>query len=188
MKPRTAPRGFKTAAAFRAWLVKHHTLEKELVLRLFKKHAASQGMTYVQALDEALCFGWIDGVVGALDDTSYAHRFTPRKPKSIWSNVNVAKVEALIAAGRMAPAGMAAYAARDPARTGIYAFEKAATKFSASQQKQFRASTAAWRWFQAQPPGYRRLMTHWVTSAKGEDTRLRRLDKLIAASARQIRL
>ncbi|MEO8635043.1 MAG: YdeI/OmpD-associated family protein [Gemmatimonadales bacterium] len=188
MSSPSVPRSFKTPAAFRAWLSKHHASRQELVLRLFKKHAASQGMTYVQALDEALCFGWIDGVVGALDDISYAHRFTPRKPKSIWSNVNVAKVEALIAAGRMQPAGMAAYAARDAARTGIYSFETEAATFDPSYLKRFRAVRVAWAWFESQPPGYRRLMTHRVMRAKQEATRVRRLEHLIAASAKQLRL
>ncbi len=188
MASSAAPRSFKTPAAFRAWLTRHHGTEKALVLRLFKKHAATQGMTYPQALEEALCFGWIDGVVAALDDVTYAHRFTPRKPKSIWSNVNVAKAEALIAAGRMTPAGMAVYAARDPARTGIYSFEKEAALLAPAYRKQFRAARAAWAWFESQPPGYKRLMIHRVMSAKREETRLRRLGQLIAASAKRIRL
>ena len=188
MASSVAPRSFKTPAAFRAWLAKHHATEKELVIRLFKKHAAAQGMTYPQALEEALCFGWIDGVVAALDDVSYAQCFTPRQPKSIWSNVNVAKVEALILAGRLTPAGMAAYAARDPARTGIYSFEKEAATLTPAYQKQFRAAKAAWAWFESQPPGYQRLMTHRVMSAKREETRLRRLEQLIAASAKRVRL
>jgi uncharacterized protein YdeI (YjbR/CyaY-like superfamily) len=182
------PRSFRTPAAFRAWLAKHHASKTELWLRLFKKHAASRGVTYPQALDEALCYGWIDGVVAALDDVSYAQRFTPRQPKSIWSNVNVAKVEALIAAGRMTPAGMAAYAARDPARTGIYSFEKEAATLTPPYRKQFRAASAAWVWFESQPPGYRRLMIYRVMSAKREETRLRRLQQLIDASAKRIRL
>ncbi|MDZ4865406.1 MAG: YdeI/OmpD-associated family protein [Gemmatimonadota bacterium] len=188
MPPSPAPRSFKTAATFRTWLAKHHASKTELWLRLFKKHAAARGMTYPQALEEALCYGWIDGVVAALDDVSYAQRFTPRKPRSIWSNVNVAKVEALIVAGRMTPPGMAAYAARDPARTGIYSFEKEAAALTPAYQKQFRAAKAAWAWFESQPPGYKRLMTYRVMRAKREETRLRRLEQLIAASAKRIRL
>ena len=184
----SAPRSFTTAAAFRAWLAQHHATETELVVRLFKVGAAAHGMGYVEALDEALCVGWIDGVRRGYDDVSFTIRFTPRKPKSIWSNVNVAKVEALIAAGRMRPAGIAAYAARDAARTGIYSFEKGAATFAPSYVRQFRAARTAWAWFEAQPPGYRRLMTHRVMSAKQEETRQRRLNALIDASALKIRL
>lgn len=182
------PRSFRTSAAFRAWLARHHATEKELVVRLFKKHAAARGMTYPQALDEALCYGWIDGVVASIDDVSYAHRFTPRTPKSIWSKVNVAKAEALIAAGRMTPAGMAVYAARDPARTGFYSFEMEAVLLAPAYQEQFCAVPAAWAWFESQPPGYRRQVMYRVMSAKREETRLRRLEQLITASAKRIRL
>ena len=188
MTPSSVPRSFRTAADFRAWLTKHHTSTKQLRLRLFKKHAAARGMTYPQALEEALCYGWIDGVVASLDDVSYAQRFTPRKPKSIWSKVNVAKVKALIASGRMTPPGMAAYAARDPARTGVYSFEQESATFAPEYLKQFRAAKAAWAWFESQPPGYKRLMTYRVMSARREETRLRRLKQLIAASAKQIRI
>jgi uncharacterized protein YdeI (YjbR/CyaY-like superfamily) len=188
MTPPVKPRSFRTPAVFRAWLAKHHAAKTELWIRLYKKHAADRGITYQQALEEALCFGWIDGVVSALDEVSYAQRYTPRKPKSIWSNVNVAKVEALLAAGKMAPSGLAAFTARDPARTGIYSFEQPPAELTPAQLRLFRSAKAAWTWFQAQPPGYRRQMIHRVISPKREETRQRRLEQLIAASAKQIRL
>jgi len=177
------PRFFKTATDFGAWLEKNHDSATELWVGLYKKHAADRGMTYPQAVDEALCWGWIDGVLRRLDDDRTVQRYTPRKSKSTWSLVNVAKVKALKAAKRMRPPGLAAFAARDPARTGIYSFEKETIAFTGPQQREFKRATTAWKWFSAQAPSYRRVATHWVISAKREETRLRRLDQLIAHSA-----
>ena len=183
-----APRGFRTPAAFRAWLERHHRTTPELVVRLYKLEFAGRGLTYGQALDEALCFGWIDGVRRSLDAESFSVRFTPRKPRSIWSRVNVAHVERLRAAGRMTEAGLAAYAARDEARTGIYSFERDAVELDPALARRFRANRGAWAYFQAQPAGYRRLNVFRVMSAKRAETRERRLDLLIACSAKQTRI
>ena len=140
-------------------------------------------MTYLEAVDEALCWGWIDGVMHRVDDDRMAQRYTPRKGKSTWSLVNVAKVKVLKAAGRMMPPGIAAFAARDPDRTGIYSFEKAEAAFTPSQARQFKRKIAAWKWFCAQTPSYKHVATHWVISAKREETRVRRLEQLIAHCA-----
>jgi uncharacterized protein YdeI (YjbR/CyaY-like superfamily) len=141
-------------------------------------------MTWEQSVEQALCFGWIDGVRRSLDQGAYTIRFTPRKPRSTWSAVNVAKVEELTERGLMRPAGLRAYERRTDERTGIYSHERLeAAAFSADQEERFRAIAAAWDWFQTRPPGYRRTATHWVVSAKREETRRRRLETLIACSA-----
>ena len=183
-KPEKAPKTFRTPAAFRAWLEKHHATAKELEIRLFKVHAAHRGITYAQALDEALCFGWIDGVIHSLDEDSFRQRYTPRKPRSNWSRRNIGHVERLRKAGRMTPAGLAAYAAREAQRSGSYSFEQERPELSPAYLKAIRANKAAWTHFQAQAPGYRRLMAHWVMSAKKEETRARRLGILIDSASR----
>lgn len=180
---------FPNAAAFRAWLTKHHATAAELWLGFYRKDSGKGGLTYAEAVDEVLCFGWIDGIRKRIDDVSYANRFTPRKPTSIWSHVNLAHVARLEELGRMTDAGRAALARRSAARTGVYAFEqKAETKFDAATEKAFRANRAAWDFFQAQPPYYRRVMTWSLVSAKKPETRARRLEKLITASAAGKRL
>jgi uncharacterized protein YdeI (YjbR/CyaY-like superfamily) len=185
----SAPRFFTTPAAFRAWLAAHHERESQLVVGFYRKGSGRPSITWPESVDEALCYGWIDGVRRSLDEESYSIRFTPRKPGSIWSNVNIAKVEALLAAGRMTPAGIVAWERRDPAKSGLYAFErKEAAVFDADAERRFARNRAAWAFFQAQPPGYRRLATHYVVSAKRPDTRERRLAALIAHSARGERL
>ena len=188
MAPGNNPRAFRTSALFRAWLAKNHDRKTELLLRLYKKHAASKGMTYLQAVDEALCYGWIDGVVRSLDADSFQQRFTPRTPTSIWSRINIAKVEGLIKAGRMAEPGLKVYRGRDPKRANLYSFELPAMTFSPAITRQFRKSPAAWKFFEAQPPGYRRHMTFRVMSPKQEETRQRRLAQLIKASSEGKRL
>lgn len=175
---------FRTLSDFRNWLEKNHAVVPELWVGFYKKASGKIAMTYQEAVLEALCFGWIDGVMNRLDADSYMHRFTPRKPRSIWSRINVAHAERLIAAGKMHAAGMAAFAARDVAKTGGYAFErKTPPKLTAEQEKQFRTNAAAWRFFSAQAPWYRRTAIHLVVSAKQEATRARRLAQLIADSA-----
>jgi uncharacterized protein YdeI (YjbR/CyaY-like superfamily) len=186
--PTPAPRAFRGPAAFRAWLESNHRTAPELVVRLHKVAFAHRGITYSQALDEALCFGWIDGIRRGLDAESFSIRFTPRKARSIWSRVNVAHVERLTRDGRMTAAGMAAFAARDEARTGIYSFEKAAVELAPGYLRRFRARKAAWAYFQDQTPWYRRTVAHWVMSAKQEATRERRLGILIACSAKRTRI
>jgi uncharacterized protein YdeI (YjbR/CyaY-like superfamily) len=182
------PTFFKSAAAFEKWLSRHHATTTELFVGLYKKHAAHRGMTYPEAVDVALCWGWIDGVLRRIDEDRVVQRYTPRKPRSNWSLVNIGKVKRLLAAGRMQPPGIAAYEAREAKRTGVYSFEKAAAVFTPKQLREFKRSAAAWKWFSAQPPGYRKLATHWVTSAKQEATRARRLAALVWHSAKGERL
>ena len=177
------PKFFASQAAFRKWLEGNHATKTELWVGFWKKGSGKAGMTYEQAVDEALCHGWIDGLVKSHDERSYRQRFTPRKATSIWSAINIAKVERLKAAGLMARPGLEAYAKRDPGRTGVYSFENRDVKFSAEVERVFRASRKAWAFFGKQPPGYRRLMTFWVMSAKREETRKRRLEQLIERSA-----
>lgn len=185
----SAPRFFATAAAFRAWLHAHHQHETELLVGFHKKGSGKPSMTWPESVDEALCYGWIDGVRRSLGEDSYTIRFTPRRPGSIWSNVNSAKVAALLEAGRMMPAGVAAWERRDPEKSGIYTFERNnPVAFDAEAERRFKRSRRAWTFFQAQPPGYRRLATHYVTSAKRPETRERRLAVLIECSARGERL
>lgn len=180
---------FATAAEFRRWLLANHACVPELQVGFYKKGATRTGLTYREAVEEALCFGWIDGQVRRIDEQRYQHRFTPRRPGSTWSNVNVAHVERLIAAGRMHAAGLAAFHARLPAKTGVYAFERTATPvLPPAMARRFRAAKAAWAFFQAQPPGYRRLALHKVVSPKQAATRERWLARLIAASAAGQRL
>ena len=181
------PRFFSSPEKFRAWLEKNHDRAAELLVGFHKKDSGKKSITYAQALDEALCYGWIDGVRKSLDETRYTIRFTPRKPKSIWSNVNVRHVERLQKEGRMAEPGLRAYARRDPKRTGIYAFENEAREFSPEFEKRFRANKAAWQFFQTEPPSIRRTCIFWVMSAKKEETRVRRLDQLITRAAQGIR-
>jgi len=177
----TAPRFFATAAAFRAWLEKNHASAAELVVGYSKRGSGRPSMTWPESVDEALCFGWIDGVRRSLDDERYQIRFTPRKPRSKWSAVNRRKAEALIADGRMHPAGLAAFEAR--AADTDYAYEKPREELDGEPLSRLRANAAAWRFWQEQPPWYRRSASHWVASAKQEATRARRLETLIADCA-----
>ena len=184
----TKPTFFKTPAQFRAWLKTHHATETELWVGMYKKASGKGGVTYKDALDEALCFGWIDGVRKRFDDESFQQRFTPRTAKSYWSAVNTKRAQELIKEKRMAPAGRRAFEARDAAASGRYSFEREAAAFDAKQLKLFKANKKAWTFFEAQPPGYRRLMAFFVMSAKKEETKSKRLERLIAASAAGRRL
>ena len=182
------PRFFSRPYQFRQWLERNHDRETELLVGFHTKASGKPSVTYNEALDEALCFGWIDGVRKNLDETSYTIRFTPRKPRSIWSNINVNHVERLTKAGRMCAAGLDAYARRDPKRTGIYAFENRPREFAPEYEKKFRANKGAWKFFEQQPPGYKRTIIFWVMSAKQEETRLRRLERLIENSEQGVRV
>lgn len=182
------PRFFQTPAKFGAWLEKNHESATELWVGFYRKDSGKRSITWPESVDEALRFGWIDGIRKTVDDVSYVIRFTPRKPTSVWSRVNIAKVEALIAANRMAPAGLAAYARRTPERSGIYSFEREHATFDAECERAFRRNKVAWKFFEAQPPGYRRLATFYVTSAKKQETRARRLAALIECSAKGQRI
>jgi uncharacterized protein YdeI (YjbR/CyaY-like superfamily) len=173
---------FTTAAQWRNWLRRHHQSATSITVRLRKNHVKT-GISYAQALDEALCHGWIDGVRRAVDSETYSVRFTPRKAKSIWSLVNVRHAERLIQEGRMTAAGQNAFEAREAKRTGVYSFEQKATALPPAYQRGFQANRAAWRYFEEEAPWYRRSSIHWVMSAKKADTRERRLATLIQCSA-----
>src|SRR4051812_32128740 len=178
------PTFFATPAAFRAWLAEHHTTASELWVGFHKRGAGRPSMTWPESVDEALCVGWIDGIRRSLGEDSYTIRFTPRRPSSHWSRVNVARVEALRAEGRMLDAGERAFAARRADKTARASYERdAPASLDPEQEREFRAHAEAWDFFAAQPPGYRRTATHWVTSAKRPETRDRRLAQLIADSA-----
>lgn len=178
------PRFFKTTDDFRAWLEAHHETEKELLVGFHKVGSGRPSMTWPQSVDEALAFGWIDGVRRRIDETSYSIRFTPRKPTSIWSAVNIKRVAALTAEGRMRPAGLAAFDRRDAKKSEIYSFERKAAVFDEEMLKTFQAKKKAFAFFEAQPPGYKRIMAHWVMSAKRPETRAKRLGLLVDASQR----
>ncbi len=176
------PTFFKTAAAWRKWLEKNHAKASEKLVGFHKVGSGNSGITYKQALDEALCFGWIDAVRRG-GETTWTIRFTTRRPRSIWSAVNIKRVEELKAEGRVHKAGLAAYEARDPSRQKRYSYENRDAAFSAAEERAFRANKAAWAYFSAMPPSYRRPATWWVAGAKREETRKRRLATLIADSA-----
>ena len=176
------PTFFKTPAAFRAWLKTHHASESELWLGMYKKASLKGGITYKEALDEALCFGWIDGVRKSLNAEAFVQRFTPRTAKSYWSAVNTKRAQELIKEKRMAPPGLRTFDARDASLTKRYSFEREAPVFGAALLRRFKANKAAWAFFEAQPPGYRKLATFFVTSAKKPETREKRLERLIATS------
>jgi uncharacterized protein YdeI (YjbR/CyaY-like superfamily) len=171
---------FSSPEQFRQWLERNHNRATELLVGFHKKSSGKKSTTYPEALDEALCFGWIDGVRKSLDETSYTIRFTPRKPRSIWSLVNVRHVERLQKNGRMHPAGLEAFARRDPERTGIYAFENAPRQLSAQYEKMFRKNKTAWNSFEQQPPSAKRISIFWIMSAKKEETQMRRLQLVIS--------
>jgi len=177
------PRFFATPEAFRAWLEKHHATEKELLVGFHKKDSGKKSITWPESVDEALCFGWIDGIRKTIDDISYTIRFTPRKVKSRWSAVNIKRVAELTKLGRMKPAGLAVFEKRDASQAAGYSYERKEAQFDAAMEKRFRANKGAWTFWEAQPPYYRRTLTYWVISAKREETKEARLEKLIAASA-----
>ncbi len=188
MVDETQPTFFSSRARLRAWLKANHAKEPVLWIGFWKAHTGKTGLRYAEAVEESLCFGWIDGLVKGRDADTYVQRFTPRKPRSVWSAINLRKVETLTQAGRMAKPGLDALAARDPKRAGLYSFENRHVTLSPAYEKRFRGQKAAWKFFERQPPGYRRVCAFWVMSAKQEATRERRLAKLIAESARGARI
>lgn len=179
---------FATAPELRAWFEQNHATAQELMIGFWKKGSGRGGISYGAAVDQALCFGWIDGVRRSLDQHAYVNRFSPRRPRSNWSAINIARVEQLRAQGLMHPAGLAAFEQRDERRTQQYSFERDNVAFDAELAALLRKNTAAARFFHAQPPGYRKTATHWVTSAKRPETRLRRMQTLIADSERGERI
>ena len=182
------PRTFSSQEAFRAWLERHHDRVPELWVGFWNKASGRKGMTYPQAVDEALCWGWIDGVKKNVDEERYTNRFTPRKTVSKWSDVNLRRYAELETAGRVAPPGKAAFARFDPAKHRAYSFEARPDAFPPELEREFRSHREAWAFFTAQPPGYRRIAIHWVSSAKREETRQRRLAELVGVSAAGERL
>ncbi len=178
------PMFFETPAEFRDWLEEHHTDVAELLVGFHKKGSGRPSMTWPESVDQALCFGWIDGVRRGIDKHSYTIRFTPRKARSTWSRVNVKRAEELVEEGLMRPAGLAAFERRSDDRSGIYACEqRKQAKLDPAAEKEFRADRKAWAFFSEQAPSYRRTATHWVISAKKEETRRKRLKTLIEDSA-----
>jgi len=182
------PTFFKTPKDFRAWLAKHHNDETELLVGFYKVESGKASITWPQSVDEALSFGWIDGVRRRIDDEAYSIRFTPRKARSIWSAVNIKRMGELIAEGRVAPAGAAAFERRDEKRSEVYSFERKMAAFDDETLVRFKKERKAWEWFSAQAPSYRRVATHWVTSAKRPETREKRLGTLIACSKKSERI
>ncbi len=182
------PTFFATPAAFRRWLQKHHQKETELLVGFYKRGSGKPSITWPESVDQALCFGWIDGVRRRIDDESYSIRFTPRKRTSIWSAINIRRATELIKEELMQPAGLRAFEARDEKKSAIYSYENAPRELPPEAEKAFRANKKAWAYFQAQAPWYRRVATHWVVTAKKEETRARRLATLIDDSAHERRL
>jgi uncharacterized protein YdeI (YjbR/CyaY-like superfamily) len=179
---------FATSAQFRAWLERNHDKTSELVVGYYKKASGKPSISYPESVDQALCFGWIDGVRRTIDDVSYSNRFSPRTATSNWSLINVRRLKELQALGLVRPAGLRAFEKRreDPLRS--YSYETAPRRFAPAYEKRFRANAKAWRHFSEQSPSYRRVSTFWVMSARKEETRERRLAKLIEISARGRRL
>lgn len=177
------PVRFRSPGAFREWLAANHDRAAELRVAFHTMASGRGGMTYPEALDEALCHGWIDGLRRSMGDEGYEIRFTPRRSGSIWSLVNVRHAHRLVREGRMAPAGLRVFEARNPRRTGLYSFESKPRALPASFEEIFRKDSGAWAHWSAQPPGYRRTATFWVVSAVREETRLRRLGRLVSSHA-----
>lgn len=176
---------FETQNEFRQWLIQNHAIEKELYVGFYKVSFDKNSMTWPESVDQALCFGWVDGVRKSIDDKSYQIRFVPRKKNSIWSGVNIKKVENLIALGLMQPAGLAIYGYRTEKNSKIYAFENEEVALSPEFEKQFKENEIAWSYFQSLAASYKKPSSSWVMSAKQDATKLKRLQDLIADSAAQ---
>jgi len=180
---------FPTPPHFRNWLEQNHARAKELWVGFYRKDSGRPSITWPESVDEALCFGWIDGLRKAIDAQSYKIRFTPRRTRSYWSLINIARAQELTRAGRMHPAGKKAFLQRTPERSGNYSYEnRKNAKLDKRTERQIRSSPAAWKFFQSQTPSYRHAITWWVMSAKKEETRAKRMAKLIEQSARGKRL
>jgi uncharacterized protein YdeI (YjbR/CyaY-like superfamily) len=173
---------FASPSEFRSWLDQHHAEAPELWVGFYKRDTGKPSLTWPESVDCALCYGWIDGVRKSLGETSYMIRFTPRKPTSTWSAINIKRVAALEKMGLMRPSGRKAFHKRKDDKSGIYSYERKTATLTAAQQREFRAKKPAWEYFQSQPPWYRRTATFWVVSAKKEETRQRRLAALIESS------
>jgi uncharacterized protein YdeI (YjbR/CyaY-like superfamily) len=181
-KNKLKPVFFANQAGFRKWLKENHDKENELLVGFYKVGSGKQNMTWSQSVDEALCYGWIDGVRRSVDGDSYCIRFTPRRPGSNWSAVNIKKVAALTKQGLMQPAGLESFNKRKAHKSGIYSYENKAVRLPAEMERQFKENKAAWEFFESQAPYYRKTRYRWIMDAKQEATRNRRLDKVITAS------
>ena len=183
------PRYFATPEKFRAWLAKNHAKSPELLVGFHKKATGKPSIDWPQSVDEALCFGWIDGVRKSLGDESYTIRFTPRRPGSIWSSINIRRVAVLKRAARMQPAGLAAFERRSRERSAIYAYEQRdSAAFADAELRVFKANAAAWEFFSGLAPSYRQKAVYWIISARKPETRQVRLDRLIGMAARKQKL
>lgn len=174
---------FESPDDFAGWLEKHHDSRDELWVGFYKKDSGRPSITWPESVDEALCFGWIDGIRRKVDEISYAIRFTPRRPDSVWSKRNIERYEILEREGRIHPAGKASYSSRDDERSGIYSYEQRPERLPKDLEKPLRANKAAWKFYQSQPPWYRRAANWWIVSAKRDSTKRKRLAKLIEDSA-----
>jgi uncharacterized protein YdeI (YjbR/CyaY-like superfamily) len=179
---------FETPAEFRGWLAENHATAGHLLVGFHKKGSGRKSMTWPEAVDEALCYGWIDGVRKGIDAGSYTIRFTPRKKGSVWSTVNVNRVRALSELGLMQPTGLAAFEARKEDRSGIYSHEQGDVEMPEPYLGLLREDAAAWEFYEKQPASYRKAVNWWVASARKDETRRRRLDSLVACSARAERV
>jgi uncharacterized protein YdeI (YjbR/CyaY-like superfamily) len=182
------PAFFSTQNEFREWLKKHNKKETELLVGFYKVGSDKPSMTWPQSVDQALCFGWIDGVRKSIDKESYSIRFTPRKSSSIWSAININKIEELNRSGLMTPAGQKAFELRTENRSRVYSHEKDPVDLALNYEKQFKMNKLAWNFFNEQAPSYKKVMRHWIMSAKQEKTRLSRLEKTIKLSEQQKRM
>jgi uncharacterized protein YdeI (YjbR/CyaY-like superfamily) len=183
------PTFFAKQADFRKWLAKNYEKKAELLVGYYKVGSGKASMTWPESVDEALCYGWIDGVRKSIDADSYSIRFTPRRQGSFWSNKNIASAKRLIKAGRIKPAGLKAYKQRLGVKSGAYSFEQEEiAPFSPPLAKKFKANKTAWAFFNRQPPGYQKTMRHWVMTAKQEKTQMKRLKQLIETSGREKRI
>ncbi|WP_289660573.1 YdeI/OmpD-associated family protein [Flavobacterium panacagri] len=182
------PTFFADPSEFRKWLEKNHKDEKELLVGFYKVTSGKPSITWSESVDQALCFGWIDGVRKSIDKDSYTIRFTPRKPSSIWSAINIQKMEDLTKAGLMTDAGLKAFSFRTESKSKIYSHEKEPVPLDLEYENQFKSNAIGWEFFQKQAPSYKKVMIHWIMSAKQEKTRQSRLEKTIKESENQKRV
>ncbi len=179
---------FQSPDRFRKWLESNRASAQEIWIGFYKKSARKKGITYSEALDQALCYGWIDAVVIRIDEKRWMKRFTPRKPGSIWSLINIKRAKELTELGLMTPSGLRVFNARLKEKSGIYAYEQKDAELAGDYERKLKANEKAWDYFQAQAPSYRKTVIHWIMRAKKEETRLRRLNELIKGSERGLRM
>lgn len=183
-----SPTFFPTQQDFRKWLEENHQTKTELLVGFYKVGTKKPTMTWSESVDQALCFGWIDGVRKSIDEESYSIRFTPRKPTSIWSAINIKKIEELTKAGLMQTAGLDAFQLRKENKSRIYSHETETVELSDEYQEQFKTNKKAWAFFEKQAPSYKKVITHWIMSAKQQKTQISRLQKTIAESEKEKRV